>query len=168
MSDFIKKTGTTINSGARFIANIPARILLFIVRAATVILYVISRWYVLLPFWFFMAIREDYYRAGYADFDIAEFIKFIPEAVKGPEFTRSAILCVAYSVAIMVICFAIKKILLEPMLGSLGGFVVDNKLRIKDNNKKLDEMERMGGSDKNKYHQKTAEDFKNSSNYVER
>ena len=168
MADFFKKTSMSVNNGARFIANIPLKILYYVFTALSTIFYILGRWFVVLPVMFFLVFQNYYFEAGYTGFDVGGFFSVIPDAVKTQSFRGNAILAIVFSIVIILAMYFLKKFF-GNLAVSASYHVSENKNVIRENNEKISYIEKKAGNkDLSEYNKGKADDFKSNKNFVER
>ena len=168
MANFFKKTSMSISNGARFIVNIPLKILEFILNAICIILYIVGRWYITLPVAFFLVCRQLYSDLGYGGFSIKNIGPFFSSALSMNGFRISLLTALILGVALLIVAAVTRKFFVK-LRADVAYAAYDNKDAIARNNSKIAELEKMGSDkDLSGYNKRKADEFKNNDNFIER
>ena len=168
MANFIKKTAMSVDNGARFLANIPLRIIGFIFDVIAVVLFVTSRLYVTIPFFLFFMLQDQYMQMGYSEFSLKLIPEFLRFGFRSDSFKVNAAFAIFIGVVVAFVIRFIRHFILENISTIFSGMLLKNEARIEKNNKAIDEIERLAGRTEADYNKDVADDYKRSSNYVER
>ena len=168
MANFFKKTSMSIDNGARFIANIPLKILEYILSMICIMLYIVGRWFVVIPVVFFFVFQDLYSRMGFERFDIGNLGPLFSEAIKNNEFKLNAILAIVLAIGFLIIVAVLRRFFLN-LRADVSSYAYNNREAITRNNKKIAELEKMGSDkDLSGYNKRKADEFKNNDNFIER